>query len=173
MEYPPNVDLSDTSATQIPQANTDGTGQAIRKPFPSVTNAVKKCDALSLSQIGWEHVKNTDGPATDAGGSTTTSSSATAPSAAGDSHGNNVDDSDVHNGLSDSRVQALDASPASRGHNTRGATSSSAMSVSSVNTLDSKAGGSSYGTANAPYAEHELSHMAPWAQGDINNLGKQ
>lgn len=156
MEYPKSFDLSPAAAGNLQEPNTQGKGLAVRKPFASLTNAVKNPALLSLSQAGWEGVPSKGGPTTDAGQSQTT---------------NTTDaNSGVRNDLSGLNTRALRPGLASTDPSTGAA---DGRSVSSLGPSDDKTGETAYGTANAPFVDLEVSHMGPWAQEKINNLGKE
>ncbi|KAL6827253.1 hypothetical protein J3E69DRAFT_260179 [Trichoderma sp. SZMC 28015] len=156
MEYPKSFDLSPATAGNPQEPNTEGKGLAIRKPFASLTKTVDDPLLLSLSQAGWEGVPSKGGPTTDAGQSQTT---------------NTTDaNSGVRNDLFGANTRALRPGLASTDHTTGAA---DGRSVSSMGTSDDKTGEPAYGTANAPFVDHEVSHIAPWVQDDLSSLGKE
>ncbi|KAJ4858753.1 hypothetical protein T069G_07020 [Trichoderma breve] len=178
MEYPTSFDLSPAAAGNPQEPNTEGKGLAIRKPFASVTNAIGNPALLSLSQPGREDVQNKGGPATDAGHSqsthTTDTDGVVGSGGVDDANGGARDD------LSRPNVQTLPAGLAAMDRPTGGAgktstsyTNADGMSICSMGTSDSKAGDSAYGTANDPYVDHEVSHIAPWVQDDLSSLRKE
>ncbi|KAL7954619.1 hypothetical protein V8C34DRAFT_293818 [Trichoderma compactum] len=129
---------------------------AVREPLSNVTSALGNPVLLSLSQPGRDDVQNRGGPATDASHSQTT---------------NTTDaNSGTRHDLSGLNAQAPRPGPASTDHTTGAA---DGMSVCSMGASDSKTGNSAYGTANDHHVDHELSHMAPWAQDKISGLGKE
>lgn len=168
MEYPKSFDLSPAAAGNPQEPNTQGKGLAVRKPFASLTNAVKNPALLSLSQAGWEGVPSKGGPTTDAGQSQTTNT--TDASAAAGSGGISDANSGVRNDLSGLNTRALRPGLASTDPSTGAA---DGRSVSSMGPSDDKTGETAYGTANDPFVDLEVSHMGPWAQEKINNLGKE
>ncbi|KAL6698575.1 hypothetical protein J3F84DRAFT_228567 [Trichoderma pleuroticola] len=150
--YPQDVDLA---------------AGAVREPLANVTKAVENPLLLSLAQPGRDDVQNKGGPTTDTGHSQTTNTTGASGSGSGGTTGAN---SGARNDLSRLDAQAPRPGPAST-HHTTGAVDG--RSVSGVGTSDSKTGDSAYGTANDPYVDHEVSHMAPWAQDKIRSLGKE
>ncbi|KAL6809378.1 hypothetical protein GGI42DRAFT_350835 [Trichoderma sp. SZMC 28013] len=129
---------------------------AVREPLSNVTNALGNPVLLSLAQPGRDDVQNRVGPTTEAGHSQTTDTSAAS--------------SGAHNDLSKLNAQARRPGPASTDQTTGAA---DGMSVCSRGTSDSKIGDSAYGTANDHHVDHELSHMAPWAQDNLSGLRKE
>ncbi|KAM6480983.1 hypothetical protein HDV62DRAFT_89279 [Trichoderma sp. SZMC 28011] len=168
MSYPKSFDLSPATAGNPQEPNTEGKGLAVRKPFASLTKTVDDPLLLSLSQAGWEGVPSKGGPTTDAGQSQTTNTTDT--SAAAGSGGINNANSAAQNNLSGLNTRALRPGPASTDHTTGAA---DGRSVSSMGTSDDKTGEPAYGTANAPFVDHEVSHMAPWVQDKLSSLGKE
>ncbi|KAL7913120.1 hypothetical protein GGI35DRAFT_277171 [Trichoderma velutinum] len=158
MSYPKDFDLSADAAQNAPESNAEDKGHAFRKPFASVTDAVTNPYLLSLSP-GWDGVKSGSGPSTEAGHSQSTTT--TDASAA---------NSGAHNELSEPTVKALRAGLASVDHTTGAA---DGRSVCSMGTSVDKTGESAYGTANAPFVDHEVSNMVTWTHDKISSLGKE
>lgn len=168
MEYPTSFDLSPAAAGNPQEPNTEGRGLAIRKPFASVTNAVGNPALLSLSQPGREDVQNKGGPPTDAGHSQSTHTTDT--DGVVGSGGVNDANRGARDDPSGLNARALRPGLASTDHTTGAA---DGRSVSSMGTSDDKTGEPAYGTANAPFVDHEVSHMAPWVQDKLSSLGKE
>ncbi|RFU76888.1 hypothetical protein TARUN_5338 [Trichoderma arundinaceum] len=187
--YPQTFDLSQAPAAgsrnsqvSMPQGN----GRTIRAPSISVTAAVHNPHLSTITggqhdcDSGWELVPTGNGPDTETGGSqtTTTDTNTTAPPVV-DGNGASNAGSGLQSGLSEPNVHALGAVGSSLAAQGPGTNYSSTMSglCAKVKGMNASNMGTSrcsdentYGTANTPRAEHEISHMATWAEETLNEL---